>query len=234
VDGDSLVPNTSRKRKGGKNLTTGGQSLHGTFMFGAQTIINKIMEVTHFQCREKNWCIPRIWKAVWPHSSEVGPSSCSTPSPAPSGTSSPPSHAPSGLPGPALGPMTTTKCGCMCVWRVGVSVHGTLDNFLFCSISNTWHFLYSALPDKNSKDYLKRCTKFVNSTVVVHYFAISSSTVPWVSVNMVCSVCEPRSPHLHLCKGTRRWTMDSVTINKKFLQLHVPGFLHTRHHIPNI
>jgi len=66
-----------------------------------------------------------LWSAVWPHSSEVGPSSCSTPSPAPSGTSSPPSHTPSCLFGPALGTpalglMTTTLLSvdvCVCdVW----------------------------------------------------------------------------------------------------------------------
>ena len=58
MDGDSLVPNTSGRRKSAKNLTTGGQSLHGTFTFGAQTIINKIMEVTYFQHGEKSGCRP--------------------------------------------------------------------------------------------------------------------------------------------------------------------------------
>ena len=58
MDGGSAVPNTRGRRKSSKNLTTGGQSLHGTFKFGAQTIISKIMEVTYFQHGEKSGCRP--------------------------------------------------------------------------------------------------------------------------------------------------------------------------------
>ena len=46
---------------------------------------------------------------------------------------------------------------CVWLWVWVYMVH--FYNFRFCSVSNTWHFLYSALPDKNSKYYLKRCTK---------------------------------------------------------------------------
>ena len=58
MNGDSVVPNTRGRRKNAKNLTTGAQSLYGTFMFGAQTVINKIMEVTYFQHGEKSGCRP--------------------------------------------------------------------------------------------------------------------------------------------------------------------------------
>ena len=100
---------------------------------------------------------------------------------------------------------------CVCdVWLWVYMVH--FHNFRFCSVSNTWHFLYSALPDKNSKDYLKHCTKVVNSTVVVHYFAISS-TVPWVSVNMVVLCVSRGHPNFISVKG-QEVNNGSVTVNK--------------------